>query len=117
MSLAAPFDAEEPDVVEPPGCDVTFLEDGAVAKLHGDLDLASAPEVQRQLLATLTLPVAALTVDLEQVTFMDSSGIRVLLLTRDKAAELGLDFRLESVPSQARQVIDICGLSERFGVQ
>jgi len=101
---------------EMPVCAVTYIGDRALALLQGEVDMATAPEVHRQLSAALAHPVSALTADLGRLTFLDCSGISVLLRTRTKADALGIEFAIESVHDQARRVIEICGLSELLGV-
>src|SRR4051794_23267265 len=79
-------------------CDVLYVGDHAVVVCRGDIDLASAPELQRHLSATFALPIAGVTVDLAYVTFLDSSGVATLVAMHGRAAERRIAFRLEAVP-------------------
>lgn len=51
-----------------------------------------------------------LTLDLSGVTFMDSSGIAVLLRAYKRAAELGGTVTVRNVPEQAGKVLRAAGL-------
>lgn len=50
------------------------------------------------------------TLDLSGVTFMDSSGIAVLLRTYRRVGELGGTLRVRGVPEQADRVLRAAGL-------
>ena len=48
--------------------------------------------------------------DLRHVTFMDSSGIAVILKTQRLVNEAGGRLKVENIPSQAMRVIDAAGI-------
>ena len=96
--------------------DVLYVGDHAVVVARGELDLAGAPALLREILGTLALPIGGVTVDLAYVTFLDSSGVHTLMQARTHALERGISFRLESVPDQARQVLETCDLLGLFGL-
>ena len=60
---------------EPPNVDDVRV---GVASLFGEIDLANAQVVREDLLRQATNDLIVLIVDLTDVTFIDSSGIRVL---------------------------------------
>jgi anti-anti-sigma factor len=111
-----PSNRNRPDIEVPPldlfHCDVVFRDEHAVISVHGDVDLATAPALLREAFATLALPISALTMDLEGTTFLDSSGLDVLLQVQRRGRELGITVGLEAVPRQALRVIEITGLTE-----
>lgn len=107
----------DPPPMAPFEFEVAFADGGAVASLGGELDLATAPVLHRELLATLAEPIEGLTVDLERVTFIDGSGIAALNAARRNATERGIAFPLVSVPRAARRVLEVAGLSEIFGLE
>ena len=59
----------------------------------------------------LELP-RSLTLDLEGVTFMDSSGIAVLLRAYRRLGELGGAVKVVHVPAQAGKVLRAAGLDK-----
>ncbi len=80
----------------------------------GELDLANAPLLRTELLAGLAAGCDHLTIDLGRLTFLDSSGMGVLVVVRKRAIESGGFVHLVSVPARVRQVLDRCGLTELF---
>jgi len=98
--------------------DVSDPSNGAVVvHLHGELDLASAPELQRELLALLARPVDDLTLDLGSLTFLDSSGLGALYRARQTADEQGIPLRLQAVPDHVMRVLDVTAMTELFDLE
>jgi anti-sigma B factor antagonist len=63
--------------------------------IAGEVDIATAGQLRRAILTALTdVRTEELTVDLDQVTFLDSSGIQTLLRGHGIAAERGIAFRV-----------------------
>ncbi|WP_036486340.1 anti-sigma factor antagonist [Myxosarcina sp. GI1] len=68
---------------------VKNLEDIAVVELAGDVDASTAPQVQQQILP-LAQPNSKILLDMSQVPYMSSAGLRVLLsLYRQTTAKNG----------------------------
>jgi anti-sigma B factor antagonist len=59
--------------------------DGAILRLTGELDLASAPAFERELAAAEKKAPDPLAIDLRELGFIDSSGLRLLLLAAERA--------------------------------
>lgn len=90
-------------------------DDGVVVvRLKGELDLATAPELQRELLGILEQPCTRLTLDLGELTFLDSSGLGALYRARQAADAGSVDLRLESVPSHVLRVLDVTAMAPLF---
>jgi anti-sigma B factor antagonist len=68
-----------------------------VVIVAGELDLATAPLLVREVTGELSNPVTSLAIDLGAVTFLDSSGLEAVLTVRREAQEHGLPFMLVSV--------------------
>lgn len=81
------------------------------ARLSGEVDhhgaKAMMEELERQI--DLTLP-RRLTLDLSGVTFMDSSGIAVLLRAWRRVGELDGSVSVVRVPEQAARVLRAAGI-------
>jgi anti-anti-sigma factor len=88
-----------------------------VIAVEGELDLASAPQLQREVLALLARPVSTVTLDLDALTFMDSSGLNVLNRVRTAADDHGVVLTLRNVGKQARQVLDLTHMAELFTIE
>ena len=92
-------------------------EDPGSRTIHvrGVVDFMSAPEVQQQGVDALADDaVEQLVVDLSGITFIDSSGLSVLVYLKGRCDERGIDLSLRDVPTRARTLIDSLGLSTYF---
>lgn len=88
-----------------------------VVHVCGELDLATAPILQREVLALFALPLEAVALDFAELTFIDSSGLNVLTRVRVAAEEHGVPLTLRRVPDQARRVLQLTGLDELFSIE
>jgi anti-sigma B factor antagonist len=89
---------------------------GPVIELAGDLDHRSAPGV-RALLPGLALRSGQqLVVDLARLAFCDSSGITVLIATRNHALAADATVVLSAVPERVSRVFRIVGLDQVFTI-
>ena len=81
------------------------------AYLSGEVDHHGAREIMGVLDREIgqALP-GSLELDLSGVSFMDSSGIAVVIRAWRRMGELGGTMRLRSVPHQARRVLETAGL-------
>lgn len=83
-------------------------EDGQlVVRLAGDLDLTARPLLIERVLPRVTAELDHLTVDMEHVTFFDSSGLGGLLDIRRAADEADVDMVLRNVPRPVARVLDL----------
>jgi anti-sigma B factor antagonist len=78
--------------------------DAAVATLDGRLDLRSAPGLRLQGAAALASARGRLVLDLGAVTFIDSSGLGVLVGLHREAARLGGSLTIVPPSGSARQI-------------
>jgi anti-sigma B factor antagonist len=60
------------------GIDITLLDDAVVARLEGDIDLANTPTLSATILEAIPNDAIGLIVDLTDVRYIDSVGIRML---------------------------------------
>ena len=88
-----------------------------VVVVEGELDLASSTHLQREVLALFALPVHVVTLDLDALTFMDSSGLNVLNRVRNEAEDRGIKLTLRNVREPARRVLDVTQMLELFTIE
>jgi anti-sigma B factor antagonist len=82
----------------------------------GELDLVTAAQLQSRLDAELA-GGCAIELDLAGITFVDSTGLRVLIHTTQRAQAAGVDFTLLApLPAQMRKVLQVTGLAERLPI-
>jgi anti-sigma B factor antagonist len=83
----------------------------AVVALEGDLDLAGAATLERELAG---LQDATVVVDLRGLGFIDSSGLRALAVAALRAKGAGRRFALVPGAAQVMRVFDITRMRERL---
>lgn len=88
--------------------------DAAILSLSGEFDLAGIEKFERELRKLEAAAPAVLVVDLSGLAFMDSSGLRALVLADRRAQKAGR--RLAIVPGQpaVRRVFEITQLDGRL---
>ncbi|HEV7584561.1 MAG TPA: STAS domain-containing protein [Solirubrobacteraceae bacterium] len=81
--------------------------------LTGELDMATAPPLEAVVSACAAC-AARLTLDLSQLTFMDSTGLNLVLSAREMCRDSGAEFALIPGPRLVQRVFEITGLVERL---
>ncbi|HEX4364555.1 MAG TPA: STAS domain-containing protein [Solirubrobacteraceae bacterium] len=86
--------------------------DSHIIKLIGELDLDGAPRLEEELRSAEASDAASIVVDLGQLEFIDSTGLRMLVM----AAERSQDgrFSLLRGPKQVHRVFEITDLAARL---
>ncbi len=115
-SAIAMAEPTPPDAVSPASLAINTMRgpDATVLGLSGELDIASAPALTRALDELQVAGAARLVIDLTQVTFMDSTGLRALLLARQRTEGSGQALVLRPGPHQVQRVFELSGTLERF---
>jgi anti-sigma B factor antagonist len=90
---------------EPPG--LTVL-------LEGHLDALTAPELERALDLLIEGGHPHLVVDLGNVTFIASAGLRVFLAFAKKAQRVRRHLALSRLPGHVHRVFDLAGMTAIF---
>lgn len=104
-----------------PSFGTTVDRDGTEATVvaYGEIDLASSPDLRGELQGLLDDGVRRIVLDLGAVTFVDSSGLGVLVGVLKRINEGGDDGSLEirGLNGPVRRVFEITGLHEVFVVR
>jgi anti-anti-sigma factor len=82
--------------------------------LSGELDLTTEPRVRKALLDELATRPTKMIVDLAGVTFIDSSGLRVLLACRNRCEQVGTRLLLAGVGPGVDRTLQIANLKGFF---
>jgi anti-sigma B factor antagonist len=120
--LASPIAMAEPtrpDALAPTGLEISTASaaDATVLALSGELDIASAPALERALDEFGASIPRRVVIDLTDVTFMDSTGLRALLLARQRTEDVDHELVLRPGPRQVQRVFELSGTLERFSFQ
>jgi anti-sigma B factor antagonist len=97
-------------------CAIEHAQNGApcVVTVQGDIDLANAGDFETALERALGAGPTSIVVDFAALTFIDSSGLRVLASVSKEAESRGTTFELRNIPGHAQRVLDVTGLSGWF---
>lgn len=95
----------------------SVTRDGAttILQLSGELDIATVPELRGVAYAELdNADCTALVLDLEELTFLDSTGIGCWVQVRTHALAADKRVTIRAVPESVRRVLQISGLLPLF---
>jgi anti-anti-sigma factor len=85
--------------------------------LSGELDLASAWALTESVERLAAEGPRALSIDLGGLTFMDSTGLRAVLLARAACIDSGQDFSLKPGPPAVQRIFELTGLIAELGFE
>jgi len=81
-----------------------------IARVAGELDIASAPRLREELIVCISAGHADIVLDLTDVVFLDSTGLGVIVGVLKRARTLGGDLRLVCPGASIRRVFEITAL-------
>lgn len=91
--------------------------DTVVVKLNGELDLASAPELERELREAEAAGTARVVIDLSGLGFMDSTGLQALLRARERSSSGAFTLSLRHGPHQVQRVFELTKTIDAFSFE
>lgn len=99
-----------------PSLDITVVPSPTVTALFvgGEIDMATAPQLREAALEALRASPPQLDIDLADVTFMDSTGLYVLIATMRRAELLGIGFTLCRLPARITRLLELAGAKDLF---
>jgi anti-anti-sigma factor len=90
--------------------------DGVEVVVGGEIDLDTCPSLEAHLAAAVEHGGHDLRLDLGEVTFLDSSGIRVLATFHERLAGLQRRLILTKSSASAARVLALSGMTQVLGV-
>jgi anti-anti-sigma factor len=95
--------------------DVEMTGATAVVRASGELDLSTAPALERAIAGPLGDPgVRSITLDLRPLRFIDSTGLRIVLTTDGRLRADGRRLRVIKGPPSVHRVFELALLEERL---
>lgn len=88
----------------------------AVVHLSGELDMHSSSVFTAEIARVLDRSPTTVGIDARDVTFVDSAGLRALLLAREGLEERRASLSLTHVSEQLERLLAMTGLREVLGV-
>jgi anti-sigma B factor antagonist len=83
-------------------------------ELVGEVDLETAPELDRQLDNVDQTPLEHLLIDLSGVSFMDSTGLRSIIRAQKVAESNGHTLAVRRGSRQVRRLFEVAGVDRRI---
>lgn len=88
--------------------------DGPRVRLEGELDIATAPQADEELRRAEADGPHRLTLDLSALSFMDSTGLRLVVAAEQRAKESGRELYVARGPEAVQRVFELTGVEERL---
>lgn len=90
--------------------------DGVVhtISVSGELDLATSPEVERELQRVEATDAESIVLDLSELTFMDSTGVRLIVQAHRRLRADTNRLALLRGPAAVQRVLELSGVSDRL---
>ena len=85
-------------------------------QLEGEIDLHVSPEVAESLRTMIEKKPRRVVVDLAKVTYLDSSGLAVLIEGMQNVQEYGGNFALANVQESVQHIFDLARLDQVFQI-
>ena len=82
----------------------------------GELDLDTAPRLEEELGAARAAGAGRVVLDMRRLTFMDSTGLRLIIRWDNAAKEEGFDFAIVPGPEVVQRVFRLTGMEEHLPV-
>ena len=98
--------------------DVTFgrQEEILLGTIDGRVDTTNADELQNKLDADITAEDSALLLDFEHVSYISSSGLRVVLRMAKRFNEPGKRFAICSLSESVRDILTMSGFDQLISI-
>jgi anti-sigma B factor antagonist len=101
-----------PPPLFPLNVEPTITGSRTVLAVTGEIDLATAPRLRVAIDAAFASGAQDLCIDLTDTTFMDSTGLHVLVDAAGRADELGCTLTIVCPPGPVERVIGISGVDQ-----
>jgi anti-sigma B factor antagonist len=96
--------------------EVRHEQDRVVLRLYGELDLGSSPLLQSEIERIEADTAEMLVLDLQDLQFIDSSGLQTILSANKRSREQGREFALTPGSQQVQRLLSIAGVSEHLRI-
>jgi anti-sigma B factor antagonist len=88
-------------------------QDAHLISLHGEMDGASAKELEDEFISVEATSASRIVLDLSELEFIDSTGLAVIMRAHTRAENDGHVLRvLRPNGQQVRQLFELCALDE-----
>ncbi len=106
-----------PVLPTPYRCDVVPERDRVRVAPMGELDIATAPRLEGTIRELLESGFDHIVLDLANVEFLDSNGLRLILRLHASAEEDGLRFQVRPGPPAVQRIFTLSGTAELIALE
>lgn len=85
--------------------------------IRGELDMETAPRAEEELRRAEEAKPPVLVLDLREVTFFDSTGLKLVLDADVRAREEGRTFIVAAGDGEPRRVLDLAEVTDRLSLE
>jgi anti-sigma B factor antagonist len=90
--------------------------DAVVVTLEGELDLASAPLLESEIESAEVAAAAGVVLDLRELQFVDSTGLRMIFGAQSRSRERGQEFAITRGSEQVQRLLAITRMGEHLRI-
>jgi anti-sigma B factor antagonist len=94
--------------------DVSETGGGRLLRLAGEFDMAGVDRFERLLAADQSSETTTFVVDLRGLTFIDSSGLRALIMADQRVRDAGGRFVVVKGPDRVNEVLEVTGVARQI---
>jgi anti-anti-sigma factor len=95
-------------------CEVRSQREAVTIRPAGEIDLATVPVVEAHLCEQRRIGFKHLTLDLRDVGFLDSTGLRMILVWDARSRADGFAFSLVAGPPTVQRLFELTGTAQRL---
>lgn len=92
--------------------DINEKENGVIVKLKGEIDIYTAPKLRKSLIPLTEKSEDTVCVDLNGVTYLDSTGLGIFIYALKSATKHESDLKLIRVKDRVLRLFEVTGLKE-----
>ena len=98
--------------------DITIRESGEVVimDINGEIDLYNAPDIKESIKAQIESGKTNIIINLDKVSYIDSSGIGVLISSLSNLKKAGGSLKIINVYASVRKVFELTKLTSFFDI-
>ena len=95
----------------------TVIDDKDVLHPQGRIDTLTSPELESALKPLLDKEKIQITLDFQEVSYISSAGLRVIIKAAQKAKAVNGEVALTNLNESVAQVLEITGFQSFFNIQ
>ena len=99
------------------GVSTTEQAESIVLRVTGEVDLVTAPVLQRSIDAAIASGRPSIVIDLSGTTFLDARGVGALVAARKQAGRNGSRLIIRRPPALVRRVLELADQVDRMEIE